>query len=119
LHAKALKRIGLSSENDWRRFLLAECLEAYGNLDETQRQRLEALLATEPYQEARPLIITTYERGRNEGRREMTLLLLEAKFGPLSPAAKQRVEALSPEQLRQLGLDLVKDLSLKDLHLED
>jgi hypothetical protein len=127
LHAEALQRIARSGENDWRRFLLAECVEAYSELDEAQRQRLQALLTTEAYQEVRPFMITTYERGKIEGRiegqvqerREMALLQLEAKFGPLAPAIKQRVEALSPEQLRQLLLDLVKGQSLKELHLED
>jgi hypothetical protein len=119
LHAEALKRIARSGENDWRCFLLAECLEAYGNLDEAQRQRLQALLATEQYQEARPLMITTYERGRIEERRETALLLLERKFGSLSPEAKQRLDGLSPDQLRQLVLDLLDGQSLKELHLED
>jgi hypothetical protein len=119
LHAEALQRIARSGENDWRRFLLAECVEAYSDLDEDQRQRLQALLTTQAYQEVRPFMITTYERGKIEGRREMALLQLEAKFGPLAPGIKQRVEALSPEQLRQLLLDLVKGQSLKELHLED
>ena len=72
-------------------------------------------------------MITTYERGKIEGRlegrieerRETALLLLEAKFGPLSPEVKQRVEILSSELLRQLLLDVVKAESLKQLHLED
>jgi hypothetical protein len=119
LHAEGLKRIALSGENDWRRFLLAECLEAYGNLDETERQLLEALLTTEQYQEARPLMITTYERGILQGQRETALLQLETRFGPLSVEARQRVEALSPEQLRTLLLDLIKGKSLKELRLED
>ena len=114
-----MKRIARAGENDWRRFLLAECVEAYANLDETQRLRLQALLATEPYQEARPLMITTYERGKIEGRRETALMLLEAKFGPVSSAIKQRVEALTAEQLSQLLLDFAKGQSLEELHLED
>jgi hypothetical protein len=68
-------------------------------------------------------MITTYERGkiegRIEGRREMALMLLEARFGPLSPAVKQRVEALSPEQLTQLLLDFARGESLKQLGLQD
>jgi hypothetical protein len=119
LHAEALKRIARSGENDWRRFLLAECVEAYGSLDEAQRQRLQALLTSEQYQEVRPLMITTYERGKIEGRRETALLQLEAKFGPLAPAVRQQVEALAPEQLHQLVLDLVKAQSLQELHLQD
>jgi Domain of unknown function (DUF4351) len=82
-------------ENDWRRFLRAECLEV------------------------RPIMITTYERGKIAERRETALLQLEARFGPLSPAVRQRVEGLSPEELRQLTLDLVKAQSLKELRLED
>ncbi len=119
LHAEALKRIAHSGENDWRRFLLAECVEAYAHLDEAQRQRLQALLTTEAYQEVRPLMITTYERGRIEERRATALLLLGEKFGPLSPEIRQRVEALSPEQLQQLLLDFAKGRSLQELHLED
>ena len=68
-------------------------------------------------------MMTTYERGRLagqlEGLRRMALRLLEAKFGPLAPAVKQRVEALAPEQLEQLSLDLVQGRSLQEMHLED
>ena len=41
-----MKRIAGSGENDFRRFLLAECLEAYADLDEAQKERLQALLPT-------------------------------------------------------------------------
>jgi len=127
LHAEALKRIARSGDNDWRRFLLAECVEAYSSLDEAQRQRLQSLLTTEQYQEVRPFMITTYERGKIEGRVEgrfeelweMALRLLEAKFGPISPGVNHRVKVLSAEQLRQLILDLVKAQSLEELHLQD
>jgi hypothetical protein len=119
LHAEALQRIARSGENDYRRSLLVECLEAYANLDEAQRQRLQELVATERYQDARPFMITTYERGRIEERRETALLLLEKRFGALSAEAKQRLEGLSPDQLRQLVLDLFEGRSLQELHLAD
>jgi hypothetical protein len=64
-------------------------------------------------------MITTFERGKVAGRREAALQLLEAKFGPLSSGVKERVEALSVEQLLQLTLDLLKAQSLKELRLED
>ena len=63
LYAEGLKRIAGSGENDYRRFLLAECLEAYAELDEAQKERLQALLHTEAYHEVEPLMKTTYERG--------------------------------------------------------
>jgi hypothetical protein len=123
LHAEALKRIARSGDNDWRRFLLAECVEAYSGLDEAERQRLQSLLNSELYQEVRPFMITTYERGKIEGRveelRDTALLLLEAKFGQISSDVMQRVKSLSAEQLRQLLVDLVKAQSLPELHLQD
>jgi len=119
LHAEALKRIAQSRENDWRRFLLAECVEAYGNLDEGQRQQFQALLTTEPYQEVRPLMLTTGDRARIAELREVGCLLLETKFGPLSSEIRERVESLSLEQLRQLLVDLIRAQTLSDLHLED
>jgi hypothetical protein len=118
-HAEGLKRIARSGENDYRRFLLAECLEAYADLDEAQKERLQALLGTEQYREVQPLMMTTYERGILQGERRATLRQLEARFGPLSADVKQRVEALPPEALAQLQLDLLKAQSLKELRLED
>jgi hypothetical protein len=76
-------------------------------------------LATEQYQEVRPFMITTFERGRIEERREIASLQLQARFGPLSAEVKQRLDALSPEELRQLLLDLLKSQSLEELHLDD
>ena len=68
-------------------------------------------------------MLTTYERCRIEGqreeRRQLALMQLEAKFGPLSPDVKQRVEALTPERLAQLQLDLLKAQSLQALGLAD
>lgn len=119
IHAEALKRIARSGENDWRRYLLAECVEAYADLDEEQKRRLQLLMTTEQYQEVRPLMITTYERGWLAGQRETALLQLESRFGPLPAEIKQRVESLSPEQLRQLLLDLVKAQTLAELGLQD
>jgi hypothetical protein len=64
-------------------------------------------------------MITTYDRGKLAERLETALLQLEARFGPLPPAVRQRVEALSPEELRQLTLGFVKAQSLKDLRLAE
>jgi uncharacterized protein DUF4351 len=111
--------IARSGDNDYRRFLLAEGVEAYANLDEVPKLHLQALWTAEQYQEVRPLMITTYERGMIEERLRVALRLLEAKFGPLPPDVKQRVAALSPEELDNLLLDIVRASSIKELHLED
>jgi hypothetical protein len=95
-------------------------------LDETQKERLQALLQGEVYREVEPLMKTTYERGIEQGiergieqgERRSALRLLEAKFGPLSPTVQQQVEALSPEALAQLQLDLLKAHTLEELRLD-
>ena len=127
LYAEGLKRIAGSGENDYRRFPLVECLEAYAELDEVQKERLQALLHTEAYQEIEPLMKTTYERGIEQGiergieqgERRSALRLMEAKFGRLTPKVKQQVETLSPEAPTQLPLDLLKAQALEELPLDD
>ncbi len=122
LYAEGLKRIASSRENDFRRYLLVECLEAYADLDEAQKERLQTLLQTEAYHEVAPLMKTTYERGLErgiaQGERRLTLRLIEAKFGPLSLEVKQQVESLSGEALAQLQIDLLKAQTLKELGLD-
>ena len=147
LYAEGLKQIAASGENDFRRFLLVECLEAYGEMDEAQHERLRALLHHDEYQEVESLMKTTYERGIErgieqgiergieqgieqgiergieqgieQGERRSALRLLEAKFGPLSSEVKQQVERLSPEALARIQLDLLKAQALEDLRLEE
>jgi hypothetical protein len=44
---------------------------------------------------------------------------MEFRFGPLSAEVKQQVEALSPDALARLQIDLFKAQSLEDLRLGD
>jgi Domain of unknown function (DUF4351) len=123
LYAESLKRIALSSENDFRRYILTECLEAYVKLDEAQQQKFEDLWNSEQYREVKPIMINTIERakaeGKAEGQREMTLFLLNERFGPLKSEIQQRIALLNFEQLQQLGSKLLKASSLKELNLEE
>jgi hypothetical protein len=64
-------------------------------------------------------MMTTYERGYLQGHRDVVFWTLEARFGSVTPAVKQRVEALSLEELRRLGVDLLKAQSLAELGLKD
>jgi hypothetical protein len=142
VHAEALRRLAEARENEYRRYLLLECLEAYAALDQAQAQELEALLRTERYQGAQAMAVTTFERGvqaglqqaattfekgvqtglqqgLQQGRRTTLQKQLEARFGPLSPGAQQRLESLSPDRLDALTLELLKAQSLQELGLED
>jgi hypothetical protein len=51
LKAEALRRLVSCSENEYRRFLLCECVQAYLPLEGPQLQEFEHLLLTEPYKE--------------------------------------------------------------------
>lgn len=121
LYAEGLKRIARSGENDFRRFLLAECLEAYADLDAAQKGQLQALLQTEAYREVKPLMKTTYERGMeagiDKGERRAALWQMEAKFGPLDPHVKERVESLPTEALARLLIDLLRAQTIEELGL--
>jgi hypothetical protein len=73
------------------------------------------------------MAVTTFEKGvqaglqqgLQQGQRMMLQKVLEARFGPLSPSARQRLDSLSPEQLDALTLALLKAQSLQELGLED
>jgi hypothetical protein len=96
-------------------------------LDEGQAEELGALLQTERYREAQAMAMTTFEKGvqtglqqgLQQGQRTTFQKLLEARFGPLSPGAQERLQALSSERVEALTLGLLKAQSLQDLGLED
>jgi hypothetical protein len=122
VHAEALRGLAESRENDYRRYLLLDCLEAYATLNAEQAQELGALLRTERYEGARAMAMTTFEKGVQQGLQALRSALknqLEARFGPLSPCALERLESLDPERLGALALDLLKAQSLQELGLED
>jgi hypothetical protein len=123
LQAEALDRIARAEENDWRRFLLGECLQAYSELDPAEWERLQALLITDRYKETRPMTLTYYDRGKLQGERDAlhrtATRLLDDRFGPLSAPVKERLAAMDIAQLDQLLAALLRAQSLKDLGLED
>jgi hypothetical protein len=123
VHAEALRRLAEAREDDYRRYLLLDCLEAYATLDEAQAQELGALLRTERYQGIQAMAMTTFEKGvqagLQQGWRTALRKMLDARFGPLGASAQQRLDSLSPEGLEALAEALLKAQSLQELGLED
>jgi hypothetical protein len=124
LAVQGLQRLVKCPESPWRRFLLGDCLVAYSTLEETQQLELMNLLAHEEYREARFMTVTWYDQGLQqglqlglEGLRRTILSQLDARFGPLSEAARTRVASWPAERLEELGLALVKANSLQELGL--
>lgn len=114
LKAGALRRVATAPVNAARRYLLAECIQAYLSLEEPQLQEYEHLLRTEPYQEARTLNKTMIELGRIEVLRRQ----LQSKFGPLTQTHLERLNEMTPEQLDALAIALLAAKTLAELGLE-
>jgi hypothetical protein len=108
--------------NDYQRYLLYECLDAYLPQDDAQRQEFEGQLLTTSDPGEKAMTATLFDKirqegwqkgwqegkqeGRQEGKeealRESLRTVLEARFGPLPQAVLERVAVLPPEQLDQL-----------------
>lgn len=114
LKAASLQRVATAPVNAAQRYLLAECIQAYLSLEEPQLRDYEHLLRSEPYQEARTLNQTMIERGRIE----MLSWMLERKFGALTEAQRDRLNAMTTEQLRTLAEALLTAKTLAELGLE-
>ena len=76
------------------------------------------------------MAVTTFEKGVQAGLEQgleqgckagglRSKKQLEARFGPLSPSARERLDSLGPERLEALALELLKAQSLQELGLED
>jgi len=127
LGAEALRRLAGAPLSEHERFLLAECVQAYLPLDETQQQELEKVLQTEPYVEVNAMNQTVYEKGlekglekgRHQERLDLVLLLLEKRFAKLTQATRRHVEELSMEELWQLTPKISSASSLSELGLPE
>lgn len=81
------------------------------------------MVATDPYrgiqEMTRTLASTWYEKGREQGRRELLREQLEERFGPLTQTVRERLEQLPAEHLALLVKAVLSARSLKELGLED
>jgi hypothetical protein len=118
LKAEAMQRLATAPENEARRYLLCECVEAYLPLEGPQLAEYEHLLQSERYKEAQMIGLTSFEKGVEKGQRALVERQLRRKFGPLSPAVQQRLAALPGDRLAELGEALMTTASLRELGLE-
>jgi hypothetical protein len=119
LKAEALRRLVAAPENDVRRFLLCECVQAYLPLDGPQLEEFNHLLVTERYAGVRPMATTWFEQGKLQGERRMVRRFLEKKFGPLSSVILARLESLTAEQLDEISEKYLQAHSLDELGLRE
>lgn len=125
---QAFQNIAQSPYGEHKRYLLAECVDAYMPLVTVpEQEEFERLLAKEKYQEAKTMTAPTiFEEGlqrgkiegKIEGQRESLMLLLEERFPPLDDSVRRRVNELPEAELRRLLRQVVHAKSLADLGLE-
>jgi hypothetical protein len=102
------------NQNETRRFLLAEFVEASLPLEGSELEEYNRLLTTEKYKAVLEMQRTFVEEELCRVVRRM----LEKKFGPLSPPVLRRLELLKRLQLEELSLALLDARSLEDLGLD-
>lgn len=136
-----LSPIAETELDDARRFLLANCVATYVQLDESGWAEYRALLDEEQHERVaimeRTLLTNAdraaqhgfeqglergraqgIEKGLEQGRREVLLDLLGRRFGPLPDATLRRLQELrSPEELGRLAERILDARSLDDLGL--
>lgn len=120
---EALRRILLESqENDYRKLLLTELVQAYLNLNEQEEIAFNELMQQERYREVPEVIQTTYEKAKAEGQIEMLrksiAVVLQRRFGSLTSEVQKRLNEWPEEKLEELLADAVDAPSLEALGLE-
>lgn len=131
LGAEAVKRVIESPLNNWQKFLLCECVQAYTPWQPEQKEEFDRLMTSEPYREVSMTVKTWYEQGVEKGQekgiekgvligqRRILAVMMEDRWGPLSPATKQKLLECPAEELDRLARAILKGSSLQELGLAD
>ncbi len=125
LKMACLRRIaGLRGGND--PYLLVDCVENYLQLDPREAAEFETLRSRRENREVQTMAMTWSEKiaaqgeakGRGEGVREILLLQLAERFGPLPDGARRQVEEISSlQRLTQLAKRVLTAHSLEEMGL--
>lgn len=139
LGATAIRRLAEGEMNEYQRFLLMDCLQAYLPLDAEGRAEYERILSTEPYSKVIAMNKTPYDLGMEQGiergiergiekgieqgiekgaekaLRDVAIAFLESKFRSVPTEIMEKVERLSRAELRELTLKIPGASSLEEL----
>jgi predicted transposase YdaD len=107
-------------------YLLVNCVENYLELTDEEEAELKALLVRKENRRIQAMAMTWSEkleakgeaRGEAKGVREILLLLLAERFGPLPEGARRQVEEISSlQRLTQLAKRVLTAHSLEEMGL--
>ncbi len=104
LGAEALRRLTEAPLNDQKKFLLAECVQAYLPLDEEQRKEYDRIVAGESFAKVKAMNQTVFEKGIEKGRQDTLLRQGKNRFGAPSNDVESRIRAIHDiERLEMLA----------------
>ncbi|HSS50276.1 MAG TPA: Rpn family recombination-promoting nuclease/putative transposase [Thermoanaerobaculia bacterium] len=117
LKMACLRRIaGLRGRSD--SYLLVNCVENYLQLTAEEAVELKALRARKENREVQAMALTWSEKLEAKGVREILLLQLAERFGPLPEGARRQVEEISSlQRLTQLAKRVLTAHSLEEMGL--
>ena len=124
--ALALQKIYESEVSPQKRFLLGECVQAYGQLDLRRWERfMKSLTSPSRYSGADAMVSLIFKEGRIEGRlegrlegrHETFLDMLRARFSTISPEVERQVRSLSEADVRKLIPSVFSVSALEELNL--
>jgi len=100
-----------------RRSLLVEFVETYLPLVEHEQAEFQQIVGNDQRYAKVEQMITVYEKkGKQEGKQEDLILLLEKKFGEVSVGLRRKIRQIdSPEKLESLLVAVLDANSLEDL----
>ncbi|HSL84468.1 MAG TPA: DUF4351 domain-containing protein [Thermoanaerobaculia bacterium] len=139
--AECLRPIAKAELDEVRRFLLANCVETYIELDEEGQREYEALMSENENREVQAMEMTWaekleargvergieqgieqgIERGRKEGVQQLQTLVLnqmKRRFGSVPATTERKVRRIeSAERLSRLGEQLFEARNVEELEL--
>ena len=118
--AQALLQIAQAVVDEARRMFLANCVEIYLPLSESEEQLFESLIRQTEFREVTEMKSIYEIRGEARGERKAALFLLQQKFGDLPEYVEARVQMMESEaEINALLTRILQAESLQDLNLTD
>ena len=135
LGADALLRLADAPVNEYQRFLLSDCVQAYLPLDEAGQATFERITKAEPYSRIVPMNKTPYDNGMDNGlvlgreegiergievgkekaMRSAAIALLESKYRSVPKAFLERIHELGYDDLLTLVVIIPNSTSMESL----
>jgi hypothetical protein len=117
LKMACLRRIaGLRGRGD--AFLLADCVENYLELDTREVVEFEELRSRRQNKEMRSMVMTWSEKIKASAQKDLLLVQLTERFGPLPDSARRHVEEISSfQRLTRLARRVLTAGSLEEMGL--